>query len=188
MAGRDKVAQVADYDRQYGEVLGVGRRGVMVAGRPLPVFLIALEKAVSTLVILAGAFFAFVLRRHPGEHPVSVAFSHRLAHNPHNVVVQWLVRHVPLVSPGAALALGIALIFWAGVFAAETVGVWLQEAWGELLVIGETSLFLPVTVWNIVRHPRPVEFVTLPINLLIVGYLIQSYRRRLRHPRRAAAP
>ena len=157
-----------------------------MAGRPWQIALIAAEKGISTLAILAAAVFAFVLHGHPGEHPVSVAFSRRLAHTPHNVMIHWLIRHVPYVSPRQALVLGIGLIFWAGVFAAETAGVWLQAAWGELLVIVETAAFLPVEGWNIVRHPRPFGFVAMPVNLLILGYLIQSYRRRLR--RRGRAP
>jgi uncharacterized membrane protein (DUF2068 family) len=165
------------------------RVGPTRAGRPWQVVLIAAEKGISTLAILAAAIFAFVLHGHPWEHPVTLLFSRRLAHDPHNVVIRWLIRHVPYISPGRALVFGIALIFWAGVFAAETAGVWLQAAWGELLVIVETALFLPVQVWNIARRPHPFEFVTMPINLLILGYLIQSYRRRLgrRRPRASGA-
>jgi uncharacterized membrane protein (DUF2068 family) len=136
------------------------------------------EKGVSTLAIIAGAVFAFVLRGHPGENPVEVAFSRRLSEGPRGAIVHWLAAHVPYLSSNQALALGIGLILWAALFAAETIGVWIQAAWGELLVIAETAAFLPVEGWHITHHPRPVTFVAIPINLLILGYLIRKYVRR----------
>jgi len=160
--------------------VGSRRAGLEFFGRPWPVFLIAVEKGISTLAILAGAVFAFVLRGHPGENPVEVAFSRRLSHGAHSAVVHWLAAHVPYLSSNQALALGVGLVLWAGVFAAETIGVWIQAAWGELLVIAETAAFLPVEAWRIAHHPRPPEFVAMPINLLILGYLIRKYLRRRR--------
>lgn len=147
-------------------------------GRPWPVFLIAVEKGISTLAILGGAVFAFVLRGHPGENPVEVAFSRRLSRGAHSAVVHWLAAHVPYLSSNQALALGVGLILWAGVFAAETIGVWIEAAWGELLVIAETAAFLPVEAWRMAHHPRPFEFVAIPVNLLILGYLIRKYLSR----------
>ena len=49
---------------------------------------------------------------------------------------------------------------------------------GELLVIAETALFLPVNVWRLVHDHRGLEWVTTPINLLILGYLVRAYRER----------
>ncbi|HLY23398.1 MAG TPA: DUF2127 domain-containing protein [bacterium] len=159
---------------------GSRRAGLEFFGRPWPVFLIAVQKGISTLAIVAGAVFAFVLRGHPGENPVQVAFSRRLSRGAHSAVVHWLAAHVPYLSSNQALALGIGLVLWAGVFAAETIGVWIQAAWGELLVIAETAAFLPVEGWRIAHHPRPPEFVAVSINLLILGYLIRKYLRRRR--------
>jgi uncharacterized membrane protein (DUF2068 family) len=158
-----------------------GRRrgtGLTIYGRPVPVFLIALEKAVSTLALAGGAVLAFISHGHPGTRPVEVLFSREIAADPENVVVHWLATRIPYLSPNQELAIGIGLVFWALLFAAQTVGVWSQALWGELLVIGETAAFLPVEAWNLVRHTRPLEFVTTPINLLILGYLIHSYRER----------
>jgi len=127
---------------------------------------------------------AFALRGQPGRNPVELAVTLMLGSYPHNTVVDWLAQHVPPVSPDKALAVGIGLLVWAGVFAAETIGVWLRARWGSLLVIVETAAFLPVEAWNIARHPRPLEFVTTPINLAILGYLLHAYRKEQREDRR----
>ena len=134
----------------------------------------------STLVLSAGAVFAFVLRRHPGLHPVEVLFSRTLASDPHNRIVLWLFVHIPYLSPNVELALGIGLIFWALLFALQTAGLWYGAPWGELLVIAETAAFLPLQVWNIVRHHRPLEFVAIPVNIVILAYLVDKYRKRSR--------
>jgi uncharacterized membrane protein (DUF2068 family) len=166
--------------------VGRGRgTGPTIYGRPVPVFLIALEKAISTLALAGAAILAFVSHGRPGTHPVEVLFSHEIAADPENVVVHWLATHIPYLSPNQELAIGIGLIFWALLFAAQTVGVWYQALWGELLVIGETAAFLPVEVWNLIRHTRPLEFVAIPINLLILGYLIHSYRERKKRAARS---
>jgi uncharacterized membrane protein (DUF2068 family) len=166
-------------------VAAAGRAGGRAASRrPLGIVLIALEKAVSTLALMAGAVFAFVLHGHPGRNPVELGVSLVVRGYPHNAVVHWLTRHVPYVPPDRALALGIGLLVWAGVFAAETVGVWLQARWGSLLVIGETAAFLPVQAWHIARHPQPFEYVTAPVNLAILGYLVHAYRGKISEGRR----
>ncbi len=145
-------------------------------------FLIAVEKGISTLAIWAGAWFAFVLRWHPYENPVDVVFRGRLTYGEHygprGTFILWLAAHVPYLSSNQAAALGVALIFWGGLFAAETAGVWIEAAWGELLVIAETAAFLPFSIWNAVHHPRPLQFVAIPVNLLILGYLVNKYMKR----------
>ena len=140
-----------------------------IAGRPWQVVLIALEKAVSTILLAAAAVVAFFVRTRPGANPVDVLFSRRVVRDPHNQLVHWLALKVPALSPDLALIIGIGLVFWSVLFAAETVGVWLRAAWGELLVIAETALFLPVNVWRLVHDHRGLEWVTTPINLLILG-------------------
>lgn len=99
-------------------------------------------------------------------------------HGPRGTFVRWLAAHVPYLSSNQAAGLGVALIFWGGLFAAETIGVWIEAAWGELLVIAETAAFLPFSIWNAVHHPRALQFVAIPVNLLILGYLVRKYTDR----------
>ncbi len=163
-------------------------RTLSIAGRPWQVVLIALEKAVSTILLAAAAVVAFFVRTRPGANPVEVLFSRRMVRDPHNQLVHWLALKVPALSPDLALIIGIGLVFWSLLFAAETVGVWLRAAWGELLVIAETALFLPVNVWRLVHDHRGLEWVTTPINLLILGYLSARVSRApLRRDQAAAS-
>jgi uncharacterized membrane protein (DUF2068 family) len=151
-----------------------------IFGRPLPIFLIVLWKGLSTLALLGAAVLAFVAHGHPGEHPVEIFLSRGLSAGPHNRLIYWLFEHIPYLSPKTEFLIGLGFVVWAMLFAAETVGVWLRALWGELLVIAETAAFLPFTIWRTIQHPHPLEFFTIPINLLILGYLVQAYRERKR--------
>jgi uncharacterized membrane protein (DUF2068 family) len=150
----------------------------MIVGRPLPVFLIAVEKAVSTVGLAVAAALVFFVRTRPEGNPVEAVFSRHVARNPHNQFVHWLALQVPALSRNLELVIGIGLVFWTLLFLAETIGVWRQAAWGELLVIFETAEFLPVTIWRLTRHPHGLEWLSVPINLLILAYLLHSYLRR----------
>jgi len=151
-----------------------------VFGRPLPVFLIALWKGLSTLALVGAVVLAFVAHGHPGEHPVEIFLSHGLTGGPHSWITYWLFEHIPYLSPKAEISIGLGFLLWAALFAAQTVGVWLRALWGELLVIAETAAFLPFTIWRMVHHPHPLEYFTAPVNLLILAYLVQAYRERKR--------
>lgn len=51
-------------------------------------------------------------------------------------------------------------------------------------MIGETAAFLPLQVWNIARHRRPLEFVSMAVNLAILAYLLHGYRKQQARERR----
>lgn len=164
---------------------GAERNGGPVFGRPAPVMLVALEKAVSALAALAGAVLALVLHVRRRTDPLGLLFPGEVAEAPRDITMRWLVHHVPHVGVQAMLWLGVGLIFWAGLLGAEAIGVWYDLAWGEFLIIVETASFLPIEIYDLVRrHHGHTGFITLVLNLLILGYVGTLYRRRLQ--RRAA--
>jgi len=67
---------------------------------------------------------------------------------------------------------------YAGFFLAEGTGLWLRKRWGEWLTVIITGSLLPVEVYEIYRHPRPVKVMVLVVNLAIVAYLIHHIRSK----------
>jgi len=63
----------------------------------------------------------------------------------------------------------------------ETVGLWLRSYWAVWLAIGETAFFIPIEVFDLVRHPTGVVEVILVLNLCIVIYLARNRNRLFRH-------
>ena|GEM_PF-1877340 len=150
-----------------------------MAGRPAPVFLIALEKAISALAAAAGAVLAFLLHIHRSTDPLQFLLPGEVSEVPRDITVRWLYRHLPHFGPGIILLAAFGLTFWAVLLGAEAVGVWRGLGWGEFLVIVETASFLPFELYDIVRRPHPTGFITLTVNLLILWYVGVLYRRRL---------
>ena len=63
----------------------------------------------------------------------------------------------------------------------ETVGLWWRGYWAVWLAIGETAFFVPIEVFDLVRHPTGVVEVILVINVCIVIYLARNRTRLFRH-------
>ena len=95
------------------------------------VLIALLEKAVSTVLLAGGAVLAFLVRTRPDLNPVKALLSRHVGRGPHNQFVHWLALRVPALSPDVELIIGIGLVFWALLFAAETVGVWFRLRGGS---------------------------------------------------------
>jgi uncharacterized membrane protein (DUF2068 family) len=147
--------------------------------RPVAVALIALEKAFSALLAGAGGGLALVLHVRRETDPLQLLFPGELMESPRDLVVRWLVAHLPRFGPSATLLIGVGLFLWAALLGAEAIGIWCDLGWGEFLVILETGSLLPVEVWEIVHRPHPMRLLALAVNLIILCYVVGLYRRRL---------
>jgi uncharacterized membrane protein (DUF2068 family) len=63
----------------------------------------------------------------------------------------------------------------------EAVGLWLRGYWAVWLAIGETAFFIPIEVFDLVRHPTGVVEAILVINVCIVVYLARNRNRLFHH-------
>jgi uncharacterized membrane protein (DUF2068 family) len=54
----------------------------------------------------------------------------------------------------------------------------LRRRWAEWFTVIVTASLVPVEVYEILRHPRPVRIAVLAANLAIVCYLVVRLRRR----------
>jgi uncharacterized membrane protein (DUF2068 family) len=75
----------------------------------------------------------------------------------------------------AVLALGYGLLELV-----EGTGLWLDQLWAEYLTVIATSLLIPLELYELVRHPTALKAGGLAVNVLIVAYLVQQLRRRVR--------
>ena len=151
-------------------------------GPPLPIAIIAGEKAISAIGIWALAALALLLHHHVHEDPLALlVWRHTvqsLSLTGHRAIVRWAVGLLPPLGPRLFLAVGILLSFWGALLGAEAVGFWFHYGWGELLIIVETAALIPIEVWHLVAHPHPTSLLPLAINLVILWYVIALYARR----------
>jgi uncharacterized membrane protein (DUF2068 family) len=63
------------------------------------------------------------------------------------------------------------------------LGLAFRARWAVWLAIGESAFFVPVEVYELVRHPNRWEVaIVLAFNILVVWYLFVNRERLFRHP------
>jgi uncharacterized membrane protein (DUF2068 family) len=93
----------------------------------------------------------------------------------HRIVAYLHHLHASEVRVAAVLALGYGLLELV-----EGTGLWLDQLWAEYLTVVATSLLIPLELYELVHHPTALKAGGLAVNVLIVAYLVQQLRRRLR--------
>jgi uncharacterized membrane protein (DUF2068 family) len=92
--------------------------------------------------------------------------------NPENREIYWLLDKADDLTSHRLLLLGYAAFFYAALFAAEGIGLYLRKHWAEYLVVIVTASLLPVELYEVFHRPVWWTFAAVICNLLIVGYLI----------------
>ena len=66
---------------------------------------------------------------------------------------------------------GVTFLF-AGVFVTEGIGLFFKQRWAEYLTIIVTASFIPVELFESIKHFGPAKFVLLIVNTAIVCCLL----------------
>jgi uncharacterized membrane protein (DUF2068 family) len=96
----------------------------------------------------------------------------------------WLAR--TLLSASGHLRLVVAALAFDGALSlAEGLALRRGLDWGAWLVVGATSLLLPIEVVELARRPRATRVLLLFANLAVLAYLVRRElgRRRARRER-----
>jgi uncharacterized membrane protein (DUF2068 family) len=157
-----------------------GPHSLLQAGRrrSTGITLLAIEKALGALFLLAASITLLLLHARNVSHPLQVVFANELREDPHDALANLLIGLLPQVSTTALLTLGLVAMGDMALHVVEAVGLWLGQRWVEYLILVETAGLLPYEAYEIARHVTPFRVLAVVINLAVVAYLGQ---RRLRH-------
>jgi uncharacterized membrane protein (DUF2068 family) len=131
-----------------------------------------LLKAVALIAIAIGAI-------HFLHRDLAVAFirwTEVLGVDPDNRFVHGLLVKIIRVTPKQLKALSIGTFLYAGLFATEGIGLLMRKLWAEYFTIITTSLFIPLEVYEVVRHFSWGKVAVTIVNALIVWYLVLRVR------------
>ena len=133
--------------------------------------LIAIWKLIHAVFFIAVGFGLLRLKHHNMVEFLNtyVVIPYHL--NPEDRVVDWVLDKAEMLAPHFVL-LGWAAFFYAALFAAEGIGLYLRKHWAEYLVVLVTGSLLPIEVYELFVGLRWWKFTAVVCNLLIVGYLI----------------
>jgi uncharacterized membrane protein (DUF2068 family) len=92
--------------------------------------------------------------------------------NPENQLVYWLLDKADALTSHRLLLLGYAAFFYAALFAAEGIGLFLRKHWAEYLVVVVTGSLLPLEIYELWVKVAWWKWAAVIGNLLIVSYLV----------------
>lgn len=78
--------------------------------------------------------------------------------------------------PGTLKLVALALVAYAAVQWAESIGLWLDRRWGEYLAVIATSAFLPLEVFELTEKITWLRVVMLLVNMAAVVWLVRTKR------------
>lgn len=146
------------------------------------VFVIALFKLLKGALLLALAIGALRLLHHDVQE-VAESWINTLRIDPGNVYVAKMLGKLGLIDDHKLAQLSGLTAIYGALFLTEGVGLLCQKRWAEFLTVIATASFIPMEIYEIIKHLTPVRIALLAGNLIIVWYLIVVLRRE-RAPRR----
>ncbi|HEX3776940.1 MAG TPA: DUF2127 domain-containing protein [Polyangiaceae bacterium] len=151
------------------------RRGIIAIG------VMKLFKALA--LIVAGIGLLSLLHRDAAE-----TVRHWIEYirmDPHDRLIDHLLEKIAGVDHRTMRRLGIGTLFYAAVFCTEGMGLLLKQHWAEYLTTGVTASFLPLEIYELVRHPSVAKTFVVLLNIAVVIYLVREIRIERQHKRQS---
>lgn len=82
------------------------------------------------------------------------------------------------VSPGSVRLAAAAVLAYGLIQLVEAWGLWRARAWASWLGCVTAALYLPLDLYELVRHPGWEAMAVLAINLLVIAVLVRDLLRR----------
>jgi uncharacterized membrane protein (DUF2068 family) len=145
--------------------------------RPLGLTLIAVGKLLKVLILLTAGVTSLAMLD-SGGRALLLHWAEAVRAGTSSELVQRAIAAISGVSAKRLEELGIGSFIYAVLFAVEGTGLWLQKRWAEYFTLIITTSFLPIELYELVRHVSAAKITTLVLNLAAVVYLALRLRAR----------
>jgi len=142
--------------------------------RDLLIRVIALFKLIKALLLLGVGVGALSLRHHDG---ILAGWIHALVFDPHGKLFHEAVEKISGLDTRELAGIAVGSMVYASVFLVEGVGLMLRRGWAEVLTTVITISFIPLEIYELVKHESWMKIGVVLINALIVVYLVRRLRR-----------
>lgn len=138
--------------------------------------LIALFEAAKGVLALAGAVGLLRLVHHDVREVIESMMEHvRL--NPAAREPAILLRLAEHATDPRLRLLAAGVLLYAGTRLVEAWGLWHDRQWAAWIGVLTAGAYVPIELLEIARHPRPLAFLALGVNLLVLAWLVQGLWR-----------
>ncbi len=100
----------------------------------------------------------------------------RLSVDPGNRYFQSVTKYLLKIYPKLPLVL-MGTFAYGSVFSLEGMGLLFRRRWAEYLTVIVTGSFLPLEIYELVRHKSLIKGIVIALNLAIVIYLVVRLKR-----------
>jgi uncharacterized membrane protein (DUF2068 family) len=143
------------------------------------IIVIKLGKALLLLAVALG-FFSLIGRDIDAHFDQLLRFVHL---DPEQQFFARLGDKLQLITPTNLKWLGSGSLLYSVLLLCESVGLIRRAWWSVWMAIGETAFFIPLEIFDLLRHFSWVVTAILLLNALIVVYLVVNRDRLFRHHR-----
>jgi uncharacterized membrane protein (DUF2068 family) len=138
-------------------------------------FLIAVFKlAKGSLLVIAAIGALGLLHKDVAE--IAQHWIDLLRVDPDNHYVQRVLVHVVGINDRTLKEISAGTFLYAGVFFTEGIGLLLRRRWAQYFTSIVTGSFIPLELYELVRHPSLAKTMLIALNVAIVMYLIVRLR------------
>lgn len=145
------------------------------------IILIKLGKGL-LLLLLAARVYTLHDRNLPEQFRLGLQFFHL---DPEKVFFTTLANKISDITPANMIWIARGTVLYSLFSLVEGTGLLFRVSWAGWLAIGESAFFIPIEVYELMRHYSHSVLVILALNVLIVWYLFQNRDRLFRHHHRA---
>jgi uncharacterized membrane protein (DUF2068 family) len=141
------------------------------------ILLIALFKLLkAAMLVVAGIGALKLLHKDIGEVVQRWVDIFRV--DPENIYVHGLLVKLLSVNDRTLKEISAGTFTYAGVFLTEGAGLLFGQRWAQYFTIVVTGSFLPLEIYELVRHVTIAKVLVILLNIAIVIYLAVDLRRR----------
>jgi uncharacterized membrane protein (DUF2068 family) len=97
--------------------------------------------------------------------------------DPHNHYIHRVLEKLPILDARKLKELSVGTFFYSALYLTEGIGLALRKRWAEYFTIVSTSLFIPLEIYELVKHVSLAKGILLLANAGIVAYLVVELRR-----------
>lgn len=139
--------------------------------------IIAAYKLLQAMLFALIGVGAFHLLHQDIEDVLSTLAEH-LHFSSESRTVDFILYKASLLSDPLLVRIGAAGFCYAAIGLAESIGLYLEKAWGEWLTLAMTASFLPLEMLEVFHKVTLVRVSLLVINLLVFLYLLKMVVER----------